>query len=256
MKALILNSPNDLVLGEVEDPGPPGHGEVRVRVGAVGICGSDVHYVEHGRIGDFVVRAPMVLGHETAGTVDSVGPGVDTLEPGDRVAMEPGVPCDKCEVCRAGRYNLCPDVRFWATPPFHGSLAEYVLHPARFTYRLPDSMTLEDGALMEPLAVAIHACNRGSVAPGDAVAITGAGTIGCVNILAALAYGAEQITVRPRRHRLARSRRSRNQRARTPGTGSPQPLLSADRSDPPECDQVSRRSGDPVSTPVPPSASR
>ncbi len=195
MKAVILNKPLDLVMGDVPDPGAPGPGEVRVRVGAVGICGSDVHYYEHGRIGDFVVRAPMVLGHETAGVVDAAGQGVRHLKPGDRVAMEPGVPCGSCPTCREGRYNLCPDVRFWATPPVHGSLAEYVVHPAGFSYRLPDGMSLAEGALMEPMAVGVHSCNRGRVQPGDVVAVNGAGTIGCVTALAALAYGASQVIV-------------------------------------------------------------
>lgn len=195
MRALILNEPRDLVLGEIDDPGLPGAGEVRVRVGAVGICGSDIHYFEHGRIGDFVVEAPMVLGHEAAGTVESVGPGVDDLSPGDRVAMEPGVPCGQCKVCRAGRYNLCRDVRFWATPPVDGALAEYVVHPASYACRLPESLTLEEGALIEPLAVAVHACIRGRAGPGDSVAIVGAGTIGSVSILVARAFGAHTVIV-------------------------------------------------------------
>ena len=195
VKALVLNRPGDIEIRDVPDPGEPGHGEVRVKVGAVGICGSDVHYFEHGRIGDFIVKDPMVLGHETAGVVESVGPGVADLEPGNRVAMEPGIPCGECRVCRAGRYNLCADVRFWATPPFDGSLAEYVVHPAEFSYRLPDLMTLEEGALMEPLAVGIHACNRAGVKPGDTVAVLGTGTIGCVTLLAARAYGAGTVIV-------------------------------------------------------------
>ncbi len=195
MKALVLNKPGHISMNEVPDPGEPGHDEVRVRVGAVGICGSDVHYYEHGRIGDFVVEAPMVLGHESAGTVESVGPGVSHLVPGDRVAMEPGVPCGDCDICSSGRYNLCADMQFWATPPFDGSLAEYVVHPAGYSHLIPDSMSLEQGALIEPLAVGIHACNRARVKPGDSVLIIGAGTIGCVTLLAARAYGAEQIIV-------------------------------------------------------------
>jgi 2-desacetyl-2-hydroxyethyl bacteriochlorophyllide A dehydrogenase len=195
MKAVLLRKPGDLAIAEVADPGPAPAGHVRVRVGAVGICGSDVHYYEHGRIGDFVVRSPMVLGHETAGTIEEVGPGVETLKRGDRVAMEPGVPCGSCDVCRGGRYNLCPDIRFWATPPVDGSLAEYVVHPASFAYRLPATMSLADGALIEPLAVGVHACRRGGVAPGDVVAITGAGTIGAVTLMAALAFGASRVVV-------------------------------------------------------------
>ena len=138
MKALVLNSPLDLAVRDVPDPGVPGPDEVRVNIRSVGICGSDVHYYEHGRIGDFVLREPMVLGHEAAGVVDAVGEGVESLAPGDAVAMEPGVPCGACRECRIGRYNLCKDVRFWATPPHDGVLAEYVLHPAALTFRLPD----------------------------------------------------------------------------------------------------------------------
>lgn len=195
MKALVLNSPLDLAVRDVPDPGAPGPGEVRVRVESVGICGSDVHYYEHGRIGDFVLRAPMILGHEASGVVESVGDGVETMEPGDTVAMEPGVPCWDCRECMTGRYNLCKDVRFWATPPYDGVLAEHVVHPAALTFGLPDQMTTEEGALMEPLAVGVHACERGGVRPGCVVAVNGAGTIGCVTLLAALAYGASQVIV-------------------------------------------------------------
>ena len=193
MKALILNRPGDLEIGDMPDPGPPGAGEVRIRVGAVGICGSDVHFFERGRIGDSVVTVPLVLGHESAGIVEAVGPGVDALSPGDRVAMEPGIPCGRCNVCRSGRYNLCPDMRFWAAPPVDGSLREYVVHPAAFTYRLPDSISLEEGTLMEPLAVAVHTCNLAGIAPGDVVAVNGVGTIGCTACLAALARGAAHV---------------------------------------------------------------
>ena len=195
MKALVLKSPLDLAVCDIPDPGVPGPGEVRVSVRSVGICGSDVHYYEHGRIGDFVLKAPMVLGHEAAGVVDAVGEGVESLSPGDAVAMEPGVPCGACRECRIGRYNLCKDIRFWATPPHDGVLAEYVIHPAALTFRLPGHLTTEEGALMEPLAVGVHACERGGVRPGCVVAINGAGTIGCVTLLAALAYGASQVIV-------------------------------------------------------------
>jgi L-iditol 2-dehydrogenase len=195
MKALVLNKPFDLEIADVPDPGAPSPGMVRVKVDTVGICGSDVHYFEHGRIGDFVVEKPMVLGHETAGVVEAVGEGVDGLRVGDPVAMEPGVSCGDCGYCESGRYNLCPDMKFWATPPYDGSLAEYVVHPARFTFKLPVGMSLEEGALMEPLSVAVHALKRASMRAGDTVAIAGAGTIGAVCVLVAKAYGASRIIV-------------------------------------------------------------
>jgi L-iditol 2-dehydrogenase len=195
MKALVLNRPLDLEIAEIPDPGDPLAGMVRVKVDTVGICGSDVHYYEHGRIGDFVVEKPMVLGHETAGVVEAVGNGVDDLVVGDLVAMEPGVSCGSCSYCDSGRYNLCPDMAFWATPPYDGSLAEYVVHPAKCTFKLPPGMTLEDGALMEPLSVAVHAIKRAGVNAGDAIAITGAGTIGAVCVLVAKAAGASRIIV-------------------------------------------------------------
>ncbi len=195
MKALVLNGPLDLELERRPGPGAPGPGQVRVQVKSVGVCGSDVHYYEHGRIGDFVVRDPMVLGHEAAGVVESVGEGVRSLSPGDVVAMEPGVTCGACRECRTGRYNLCKSVRFWATPPHDGVLAEFALHPAAMTFKLPAGMSMDEGALMEPLAVGVHACNRGRVGPGSVVAISGAGPIGCVTLMAALAYGAAQVVI-------------------------------------------------------------
>ncbi len=195
MKALTLNGPLDLGLIDRPDPGSPGPGQVRVGVKAVGICGSDIHYYEHGRIGDFIVKDPMILGHEAAGVVEAVGEGVRALAPGDLVAMEPGVPCGACRECRTGRYNLCRSVRFWATPPHDGVLADFVLHPAAMTYKLPAGMTLDEGALMEPLAVGVHSCKRGRVGPGSVVAVNGAGPIGCVTLMAALAFGASQVAV-------------------------------------------------------------
>lgn len=194
MKTLVLKKRHVLAFEDRSKPETPGPGQVLVKVAAVGICGSDVHYFEEGRIGDFVVRAPLVLGHETAGIVEAAGEGV-RLTAGDRVAMEPGVPCGACSSCRSGRYNLCPDIRFWATPPVDGTLAEYVVHPEAFCYRLPESMGIDEGALIEPLAVGVHACNRGRVRPGDVVAINGAGTIGSMALLSARAFGAKAVVV-------------------------------------------------------------
>lgn len=177
-----------------ERPVPePGPGEVLVAVARVGVCGSDVHYFTHGRIGDFVVRSPMILGHESAGVVAALGEGVESLQVGDRVTVEPGYPCRHCHYCKTGRYNLCPDVVFMATPPIDGAFCEYVAWPADYVFRLPQTMTMEDGAMMEPLAVGLAAAERGGVGPGDAVAVFGSGPIGLLTLQAARAAGASTL---------------------------------------------------------------
>ena len=189
----------------IEDrPTPrPGPGDVVIGVRSVGICGSDIHYWEHGRIGDFVVESPLVLGHEAAGVVEDVAADVTDLKPGDRVAIEPGVPCRRCAHCKSGRYNLCGDVRFMATPPIDGALARYVVHPADFCYRLPDHVSLDGGAMLEPLSVGVHACRRGGVRPGSRVLVMGAGPVGLACLLAARAAGAAAVGVADlRRDRL------------------------------------------------------
>jgi len=169
--------------------------EVLVKMEAVGVCGSDVHYYSHGRIGDFVVEFPFILGHECAGTIVETGSGVTDLKVGDRVALEPGVPCGHCEFCMTGRYNLCPDVKFFATPPYHGCLMNYVSHPAQFAFKLPDNVSSVEGALVEPLAIGINAALTGGVKLGDTVVIFGAGCIGLVSLLASKAYGATRVIV-------------------------------------------------------------
>ena len=206
MKASVLRAAGHVVLEERPMP-TAGPGEVLVRVGSVGVCGSDVHYYEHGRIGDYIVDRPMVLGHEAGGEVAAVGPGVDSLVPGQRVSIEPGVPCRSCAQCLAGRYNLCPDMRFFATPPFDGAFCEYVAMPAAFVHAVPDSISDDAAGLIEPLSVAVWACRRGLVAPGSRVLVTGAGPIGLVCAQAALAYGASEVVVtdvNPHRLQLAR----------------------------------------------------
>lgn len=194
-KAAVLHGINDLRLQEwpVAAKLPPG--QVRVAMRAVGICGSDVHFLRHGRIGDFVVKAPMVIGHESAGVVAEVGEGVQGLSPGDPVALEPGVPCWHCSAAREGRYNLDPDIHFFATPPVHGSLATFVDHPAELCYKLPQGVTLEEGAMCEPLSVGIHACRRAQVQPGKKVAILGSGPIGLITAMVAAAFGADSIAI-------------------------------------------------------------
>lgn len=166
---------------------------VLVRPRWTGICGSDVHYWVHGRIGPFVVEKAMVLGHESAGIVHAVGEAVTTLRVGDRVAMEPGVPCRRCLRCKDGQYNLCPDMAFAATPPYDGTLARYYALPEDFCYPLPDSISMEEGALMEPAAVAVHITRQAGVQPGDSVVVFGAGPIGLLCCAVAKAYGAHTI---------------------------------------------------------------
>lgn len=167
--------------------------EVLVKVDVVGICGSDVHYYQHGRIGDFVVEGDFILGHECAGEVVSVGSAVTTLAVGDRVALEPGKTCGQCEFCKTGKYNLCPDVEFFATPPYHGVFQNYVAHPENMCFKLPENVSNTEGALVEPLAVGLHASGIGNVKLGDTVVIFGAGCIGLVTLLAAKARGASTV---------------------------------------------------------------
>lgn len=194
MRTAVLVEPTEFELEDRSRP-TPGPDDVLVAVSDVGICGSDVHYYEHGRIGDYVVEDPLVLGHESAGEVVEVGENVTGLAPGDRVALEPGVPCRRCAHCKRGDYHLCEDVRFMATPPHDGAFTEYVSWPADFAYELPDSVSTAEGALCEPLSVGIHACRRGAVGTGDTVLVTGAGPIGLMVLEAARAAGATDVIV-------------------------------------------------------------
>ncbi|KAJ4825671.1 hypothetical protein Tsubulata_051391 [Turnera subulata] len=169
--------------------------DVRVRMKAVGICGSDVHYLKTMRCAHFVVKEPMVIGHECAGIIEEVGSEVKTLVPGDRVALEPGISCWRCNLCKEGRYNLCPEMKFFATPPVHGSLANQVVHPADLCFKLPENVSLEEGAMCEPLSVGVHACRRANIGPETNVLVMGAGPIGLVTMLAARAFGAPRIVI-------------------------------------------------------------
>jgi L-iditol 2-dehydrogenase len=185
--AAVLHGVHDLRIESRPMPSPGPH-EVVVEVRSVGICGSDVHYYEHGRIGDHVVRAPMVLGHESGGVV--VDPGSSTLAAGTRVAVEPGVPCGHCDQCRRGSYNLCPDVVFFATPPVDGSLARYVAVHEAFAHPVPDALSDDAAALIEPLSVALWANRKAGTGIGARVLVTGAGPIGVLCALTARAAGA------------------------------------------------------------------
>lgn len=169
--------------------------EVLVKLEYVGICGSDLHYFETGRIGNFIVETPFVLGHEASGTVVEVGSNVTKLKVGDRVALEPGKTCGHCEFCRSGNYNLCPDVEFFATPPYDGVFQEYVAHKADLCFKLPDNVSTMSGALIEPLAVGFHAANQGGAHVGQTAVITGSGCIGLVSLLALKAMGVTEIYV-------------------------------------------------------------
>lgn len=173
----------------------PGDNEVLLEMGCVGICGSDVHYLVNGRIGDFIVKKPMIIGHESAGTVAKLGKNVTNLKVGDRVAIEPGVPCRVCNFCKEGSYNLCKDIVFCATPPVHGTLRRFYKHAADFCFKLPDHVSLEEGALLEPLAVAVHTCKRAEIGINSNVLILGAGPIGLVTLLVAKAMGANKIVI-------------------------------------------------------------
>lgn len=169
--------------------------EVLVKLEYVGICGSDMHYYETGAIGDYVVEPPFVLGHEPGGTVVEVGSNVTHLKVGDRVALEPGKTCGKCEFCREGKYNLCPDVIFFATPPIDGVFQEYVAHEAALCYKLPDNVSTLEGALIEPLAVGFHAANQGNAHAGQTAVVMGAGCIGLVSVMALKAEGVSRVYV-------------------------------------------------------------
>ena len=194
MRAAVLNRPGDIEVVQRPDPVPAAD-EVLVRVHAVGVCGSDTHYFDHGRIGRFVVEAPLVLGHETSGVIEAVGADVDPARVGQRVSLEPGVPCRACEQCLAGRYNLCPHMVFHATPPVDGSLAELVAIHHAFAHQVPDTVSDEAAALLEPLSVGVWACRKGAVGPGSRVLVTGAGPIGLVCVQVALASGASEVVV-------------------------------------------------------------
>ena len=178
---------------EERDIPQPKDDEVLVKLEYVGICGSDLHYYESGAIGDYVVKPPFVLGHEPGGTVVEVGKNVTHLKVGDRVALEPGKTCGHCEFCKQGKYNLCPDVVFFATPPVDGVFQEYVAHEAGLCFKLPDNVSTMEGALIEPLAVGFHAARQGGAQAGQVAVVTGAGCIGLVSMMALKAMGVSKV---------------------------------------------------------------
>lgn len=195
VKALVLEERLKLSLRNFPIEETLGPRDLRIEIRTVGVCGSDVHYYTHGAIGPFVVREPMILGHEAAGVVVETGTEVTEFKPGDRVCMEPGIPDPNSRATRLGLYNLDAAVRFWATPPVHGVLRPTVVHPADFTFKLPDNVSFAAGAMVEPLAVGVHAATKARVKPGDIAVVTGAGPIGLVTVLAALAAGCARVIV-------------------------------------------------------------
>lgn len=194
MKVAVMNGIGKM--GFEERPIPtPKDDEVLVKLEYVGICGSDLHYYEHGRIGDYVVEPPFVLGHEPGGVVVEVGKNVTHLKVGDKVALEPGKTCGHCEFCKTGRYNLCPDVIFFATPPVDGVFQEYVAHEAGLCFKLPENVDTMEGALIEPLAVGFHAAQQGDAHMGQTAVVTGSGCIGLVSMMALKALGVTEVYV-------------------------------------------------------------
>lgn len=173
----------------------PKENEVLVKLEYVGICGSDLHYYETGAIGEYKVNPPFVLGHEAGGVVIETGEKVKNLKVGDRVALEPGKTCGHCEFCRTGRYNLCPEVIFFATPPIDGVFQEYVAHQADLCFKLPENVSTLEGALIEPLAVGIHAAQQGEAHLGKTAVVMGAGCIGLVSMLALQALGVSEVYI-------------------------------------------------------------
>jgi len=194
MKVAVMNGVGKMGFVEREIP-QPADNEVLVKLEYVGICGSDMHYYETGRIGDYVVEPPFVLGHEPGGVVVEVGKNVTHLKVGDRVALEPGKTCGHCEYCREGKYNLCPDVVFFATPPVDGVFQEYVAHEAALCFKLPENVDTQEGALIEPLAVGFHAANQGGAHAGQTAVVFGAGCIGLVSMMALKAEGVSRVYV-------------------------------------------------------------
>lgn len=194
MRASVLLEQGRVALAErpIPEPGPK---EVLVRVASVGVCGSDCHYFEHGRIGPYVVEEPLILGHEASGEIVAVGRGVDPARLGSRVSIEPQRPCRTCSQCKAGRYNLCPSMVFLATPPVDGAFVEYLAVPSDFAHDVPAEVSVDAAALLEPLSVALWACTKARVGLGSSVLIAGAGPIGVITAQVARAAGATTVIV-------------------------------------------------------------
>ncbi|KAK7676818.1 hypothetical protein QCA50_020224 [Cerrena zonata] len=197
--AAVLHGPKDLRY-EPRTLWPPQQGHVQVQIVATGLCGSDLHYYMHGRNGDFALQAPLVLGHESAGVVTAVGPGVKNFVVGQRVAIEAGIMCRDCSYCKRGRYNLCKNMRFASSaktfPHLDGTLQDRMNHPAHVVHPLPDNCTFDQAALAEPLSVLLHASHRGAFSPSSppqTVLVFGVGAIGLLACALAKSYGATRV---------------------------------------------------------------
>ncbi|KAA8650695.1 NAD(P)-dependent alcohol dehydrogenase [Aspergillus tanneri] len=191
--SFVLRAVGDVVIEDRPKPELQDPYDVIVYVAQTGICGSDVHYWQRGRIGDYTLTGPMVLGHESSGVVIKTGHKVSHLKPGDRVAIEPGVPCRRCEYCRKGSYHLCSSMAFAATPPWDGTLAKYYINASDFCYKIPDSMDLEEAAMVEPLSVACAITKTADLCAHQTVLVLGCGPIGALCQAVAKAYGAKTV---------------------------------------------------------------
>lgn len=195
MKSLVLEKKGELAIRDAEVNDRLGPNDCRVKVQSVGICGSDVHFYEYGHIGPYIVKKPMILGHEASGLVVAVGDAVKNLKPGDRVAMEPGIPRWDSVQTLNGIYNLDPQLTFFATPPIDGCLSTTVIHPSALCFKLPDNVSYDEGAMCEPIAVGMHAATKAGIKPGDVGLVIGCGTIGIVTALSALSGGCSEVII-------------------------------------------------------------
>ncbi|KAK5712692.1 hypothetical protein LTR15_011684 [Elasticomyces elasticus] len=198
IQASVLHGVKDLRIESRELPQPTAN-EVQVRIASTGLCGSDLHYYSHYRNGDILVREPLSLGHESAGVVTAVGSAVTSLSTGDKVALEVGLPCAQCQRCKEGRYNICKEMKFRSSgksfPHFQGTLQERINHPAEWCYKLPEDVSLDVGALLEPLGVALHAFRRSQMSQGATVLVFGAGAVGLLCAAVAKLKGASKVII-------------------------------------------------------------
>ncbi|PQE27155.1 Alcohol dehydrogenase -like domain-containing protein [Rutstroemia sp. NJR-2017a WRK4] len=198
VKASVLHGAKDLKV-ESRTLTEPEPSEVQIAVQATGLCGSDLHYYNHYKNGDILVREPLTLGHESAGVVTAVGSDVTNLKVGDKVAMEVGLPCKSCDLCSAGRYNICKEMKFRSSakafPHFQGTLQQRINHPAAYCHKLPSDVSLELGAILEPLSVAIHGSRRAALKEGSTVLVFGAGAVGLLCAAMCKVHGAKKVVI-------------------------------------------------------------